>query len=51
MDNKGILSDEDIGLVTLLQEAGQGHLMANWAMPGTDDDAKRSFLQQVRVLQ
>ena len=34
----------------MLQEAGQGHLMADWPMPGTDDDQKREFLKQMTRL-
>mmetsp|Transcript_7925 Transcript_7925/g.12002 ORF Transcript_7925/g.12002 Transcript_7925/m.12002 type:complete len:678 (-) Transcript_7925:115-2148(-) len=50
MDNKGILTDEEFGLATLLQEAGQGHLMNNWDMPGINDELKREFLKQVQHL-
>ena len=37
-----------VGLVTMLCEQNQVHLMGGWPMPGTDDNEKHRFFKQAR---
>eukprot|EP00752_Nemacystus_decipiens_P014974 g13332.t1 len=50
LNNSSVLSDEEVGLATMLCEQHQAHLMGGWPMPGTDDDKKHAFFKQVQSL-
>ena len=41
---------QEAKLVLRLFEAGQEHLFANWPAPGTKDNKKKAFLQQLLQL-
>eukprot|EP00903_Cladosiphon_okamuranus_P009881 g9386.t1 len=50
LSNGSVLSDEEVGLATMLCEQHQAHLLDGWPMPGTDDDKKHAFFKQVQSL-
>ena len=48
--NVPILSTDELNLAVILLNAGQSHLFEKWDPPGTNDDAKHVFFQQVEEL-
>lgn len=50
LNNSSILTNEEVGLATMLCELHQFHLFKDWPMPGRDDDKKHQFFKQVQIL-
>ncbi len=51
LNNKDTLSDEEIGIATVMQEGHQGHIFEGWSMSGSEDDVdKHSLFQQIKTL-
>ncbi len=51
MNNKDILSDEEIGMATAMLEGHQGHIFQGWSVPGSEDDVdKHRLFQQIKTL-
>lgn len=48
--NAGILDAAEISLARTLLACKQGHLFDGWAPPGTDDDRKHQFFDEVAAL-
>ncbi|PSS00115.1 UDP-sugar pyrophosphorylase [Actinidia chinensis var. chinensis] len=48
--NLSLLSPDQIELAKMLLEMGQSHLFEHWPEPGVDDDEKKTFLNQVALL-
>ncbi len=51
LDNEDILSDEEIGIATVMQEGHQGHIFQGWSRSGSEDDVdKHRLFQQIKTL-
>ncbi|KAK9167337.1 hypothetical protein Scep_002528 [Stephania cephalantha] len=48
--NLSVLSPEQVHLAKMLLDMGQSHLFEHWPEPGVDDDEKKSFFNQVNLL-
>ncbi|KMZ56901.1 hypothetical protein ZOSMA_8G00450 [Zostera marina] len=50
MKNLSILLPDQVELAKILLNEGQGHLFHHWKRPGINDERKKSFFDQVRIL-